>query len=172
MVIQGEKIYLRSITDDVEDTSHIIKWRNSENVRPFFIYQEPFTVENHEKWLNEVIFKKNGYQFMVYDKSNDEMIGSTYFRDVDLVSSKAEFGFFIGEEEYKGRGIGTEILKLMTEFGFNQLHFNKIYARVFSDNKAYVNCFLKNGFVKEAYLRQEVFLRGQYRDIIFLAKFR
>ena len=171
MIIQGETIYLRPITKDEEDTSHIIKWRNSEGVRPFFIYQAPFTRENHEKWLEEVIFKKKGYQFMVYDKLTDTMIGSTYFRDVDMISSKAEFGFFIGEESYKGRGIGSEILNLMTEYGFQTLGFHKIYARAFADNKASVQCFLKNGFVQEAYLKQEVLIGETYRDIVFVAKF-
>ena len=43
--IRGEKVYLRPIT--LEDTDNIIRWRNSENVRPYFIYQKPFTREGH-----------------------------------------------------------------------------------------------------------------------------
>ena len=45
--IEGQQIYLRPITR--EDTDSILEWRNSEEVRPFFIHQEPFTREGHEK---------------------------------------------------------------------------------------------------------------------------
>ena len=54
--IVGKQVYLRPITDSDEDTNNIIRWRNSEVVRPFFIYQKPFTVEGHKKWLEEEIF--------------------------------------------------------------------------------------------------------------------
>ena len=34
----GKQVYLRPITDSEEDTNNIIHWRNSEAVRPYFIY--------------------------------------------------------------------------------------------------------------------------------------
>ena len=47
--IYGERVYIRPITE--EDTDLIIKWRNSDAVRPYFIYQKPFTREGHLNWL-------------------------------------------------------------------------------------------------------------------------
>ena len=42
--IYGEQVYLRPITPD--DTDLIIEWRNSEAVRPYFIYQKPSIMVN------------------------------------------------------------------------------------------------------------------------------
>ena len=42
--IYGERVYIRPITE--EDTDLIIAWRNSDAVRPYFIYQKPFTRED------------------------------------------------------------------------------------------------------------------------------
>ena len=56
------------------------------------------------------------------------------------------------------------------QFAFNELNVHKVFARAFADNAASVTSFLKGGFEKEAYLKDEVYINGEYRDIIFLAK--
>lgn len=170
LILEGERVYLRSITDSLEDTAHIIEWRNSETVRPFFIYQKPFTVQSHEEWLKREIFSGRGFQFIVCRKEDHKPIGCTYLRDYDPHTRKAEYGVFLGETKERGKGIGKEILNLTTEFGFQKVKLHKIFARAFADNTPSVQCFLKCGFTKEAYLRDEEYVNGQYRDIVLLGK--
>ena len=170
MRLAGKQIYLRPITDSKEDTDNIIRWRNSEAVRPYFIYQKPFTEEGHKKWLENEIFAGKGFQFIVCKKEDHKPIGCSYLRDYDAHNRKAEYGFFIGEAEEKGKGIGTEMLKLTMEFAFSELKIHKLFARAFSDNPASIHSFLKNGFQQEAYLKDEEFVNGKYRDVVFLAK--
>lgn len=167
--IIGERVYLRPIT--VEDTDDIIRWRNSEAVRPFFIYQKPFTREGHLNWLKTMIESGKGYQFIVCRKEDDKPIGSTYLRDYDSESRKAEYGVFLGEEKEKGKGIGKEILGLTLQFAFEELKLHKVFARAFADNMPSVHSFLNCGFEQEAYLKDEEYVNGEYRDIVFLARF-
>lgn len=169
--LRGKQIYLRPITTAIEDTKNIIRWRNSEVVRPYFLYQEPFTVEGHEKWLENVILPEKGHQFIVCKTEDDTPIGSTYFRDIDLKNKKAECGLFLGEETEKGKGIGKEIYQLLLEFGFHQLKLHKISARILADNKASLQCHLKSGFVQEGYFKDEVLIDGKFRDLIWMAKY-
>lgn len=164
--IYGERVYLRPISS--EDTELILKWRNSDAVRPYFIYQKPFTREGHLRWLKTMIETGNGYQFIVCTVDYDQPIGCTYLRDYDRENQKIEYGVFLGSDEVKGKGIGTEILGLTLRFAFEELHVHKVFARVFSDNNASIKSFLKCGFEKEAYLRDEVYVNGQYRDIVLL----
>ena len=70
----------------------------------------------------------------------------------------------------KGNGIGTEILELTLQFAFGILKVHKVFARAFADNGASIGSFLKGGFEKEAYLRDEVYVNGEYRDIVLLGK--
>ena len=165
--IVGKTVYLRPITK--EDTDLIIQWRNSEAVRPYFIYQKPFTREGHENWLKTMIETRKGYQFIACENDTDRPVGCTYLRDLDRENSHVEYGVFLGGEEYKGKGIGTEILSLTLQFAFKELKVHKVFARAFSDNEPSIHCFLKGGFQKEAYLRDEVFVNGRYRDIVFLS---
>lgn len=164
--IIGERVYLRPI--NLEDTELIVKWRNSDAVRPYFIYQKPFTKEGHLNWLKTMIDSGKGFQFIVCNKKDDKPIGCTYLRDYDKEHNKIEYGVFLGSEEVKGKGIGTEILKLTLLFAFDILGVHKVFARAFSDNPASIKSFLKCGFEKEAHLKDEVYVNGQYRDIVLL----
>lgn len=166
--IEGKQVYLRPIKK--EDTDRIIAWRNSQAVRPFFIYQKPFTRQGHLDWLKNMINSGKGYQFIICLRENDLPVGSTYLRDHDPVVRKAEYGVFIGEEEQRGRGIGTESLELTLKFAFEVLKLHKVFARAFSDNHPSINSFLKGGFEQEACLKDEVLVNGCYRDIILLAR--
>ena len=166
--IEGKQVYLRPITR--EDTDNIIGWRNSDEVRPYFLYQKPFTREGHLKWLEEMIDSHKGYQFIICLKENDRPVGSTYLRDYDSRHRKAEYGVFIGAKKDKGRGIGLESLELTLNFAFETLKLHKVFARALSDNLPSINSFLKGGFVQEAYLKDEVQIEGRYRDVVLLAK--
>lgn len=168
--IMGEQIYLRPITDSEEDTANIIYWRNSEAVRPYFIYQKPFTVEGHMQWLEKEIFSGKGFQFIVCKVEDHKPIGCTYLRDYDVVSRKAEYGFFLGEVEERGKGIGKEMLNLTMKFAFEELGLHKLYARAFANNMPSVKSFLSCGFEQEAYLKDEEYINDEYRDIVFLAR--
>lgn len=170
MRITGKQVYLRPITDSEEDTNNIIRWRNSDVVRPYFIYQKPFTVEGHKHWLENEIFAGKGFQFIACRVEDDKPIGCTYLRDYDSNARKAEYGMFIGEQIEKGKGIGTEILGLTMEFAFGKLNLHKVFSRIFADNPASIHSVFNNGFKQEAYLKDEQFVNGEYRDIVIFAK--
>ena len=86
--ICGSRVYIRPITE--EDTDLIIAWRNSDAVRPYFIYQKPFTKEGHLNWLKTMIETGCGYQFIVCRNEDNIPIGCTYLRDYDKEHNKIE----------------------------------------------------------------------------------
>lgn len=170
MVIDySEKVYLKYITH--EDTENIIRWRNKDNVRKNFLDQRPFTVESHTAWLENVVYTGRAAQFIIYEKEGDFPVGSVFLRDIDYQNKKAEFGIFIGEDSARGKGIGTEAAKSIVKYGFTELKLHKIFLRVLADNKGAIKSYGKAGFVQEAYLKDDVLLNGEYRDIILMALF-
>lgn len=168
MIIENNRIYLRPIT--IDDTDCIVRWRNQQFVRQNFIYRELFTTDSHNKWLREVVQEGKAEQFIIYVKQENKAVGSVYLRDIDFQNEKAEYGIFIGEKDYLGEGIGSEAATLITDYGFNILKLHKIMLRVFASNKSAIASYEKVGFEKEGYLKDEVKIDGQYRDIIFMAK--
>lgn len=66
----------------------------------------------------------------------------------DIYSKTAELGYFVGED-YWGRGIATEAIRLACDYGFNVLDLNRIEAGVFEYNLPSMHILEKNGFKKE-----------------------
>ena len=168
--IEGKDIYLRLMGR--EDTDNIIRWRNKEIVFRNFIYQKPFTREGHENWIKTMIDTGKVVQFIICEREGGRPVGSVYLRDIDRTHNKAEYGIFIGEEDALGKGYGTQAASLMIKYAFEEEGLHKLMLRVLAENDRAVRSYEKAGFVKEAYLRDEVFLEGRYRDVIYMAAIR
>ena len=102
-------------------------------------------------------------------KSDGKPVGSVYLRDIDRDHNKAEYGIFIGEKDALGKGYGTGAAKMMIEYAFKQEGIHKLMLRVLAENKRAIRSYEKAGFVEEAYLKEEVFLEGRYKDVIYMA---
>ena len=166
-VINGEKVSLRPITR--EDTGLIVAWRNNPEVMKNFIFRQPFTRALHENWLATKVDTGKVIQYIIVDKETGRSVGSVYFRDIDPENESAEYGMFIGEDEARGKGIGSETVRLFTRFGLDVLRFHRISMRVLADNAASRRSCEKGGFIMEGIFRDMVKLDGEYRDVIFMA---
>ena len=161
------RIILRPIT--TQDTENIVKWRNLPAVRQNFIYQQELTPAEHEAWLQNRVLTKQVYQFIIQETETKKDIGSVYLRDVDLVNQKAEFGIFIGETEWHGKGLGTQAAQQILAFAFDELQLHKVFLRVLAHNQAAIASYQKVGFVQEGAFRDDVFLNGKFHEVIFMA---
>ena len=106
---------------------------------------------------------------MICEIASGRAVGSVYIRDIDREHNKAEYGIFIGEAEARGRGIGTGAAKLMLRYCFQEEKLHRVYLRALAGNDRAVRSYEKAGFVKEACLKDDVFLNGKYCDIIWMA---
>ena len=161
-------IYLRLMT--AQDTENIVKWRNSDAVRRNFIYQELFTVQGHEAWIENMVNTGKVVQFIICDLKDDRPLGSVYIRDIDRKHNKAEYGIFIGEASARGRGVGTAAARLMLTYCFEEEKLHRVYLRAFSHNEQAIRSYEKAGFEKEALLKDDVCIDGVYYDIVLMAE--
>ena len=160
-------IYLRLMTPD--DTDLIVAWRNKDAVRKNFIYQELFTREGHESWIKNRIQTGQAVQMIICDLAGDRPVGSVYIRDIDRGHNKAEYGIFIGEDDARGRGVGTAAAKLMLQYCFEEEKLHRIYLRALASNLQAIRSYEKAGFVREGLLKDDVRIDGQYCDIQWMA---
>ncbi len=165
-MLENEYIILRPIQH--EDTPNILKWRNTEEVRKRFIWQEELTEKSHTKWLVEQVGTGKVSQFIIVDKIYQEAIGTVYLRDISMQHSKAEFGIFIGESQFLGKGYGYQATSLILSYGFKTLKLNKIFLRVLGNNLSAIHAYEKAGFVEEGVFKQDVRINDHYEDVIFM----
>jgi RimJ/RimL family protein N-acetyltransferase len=81
--------------------------------------------------------------------------------DVDRVS--AEVGYWLGEA-YWGRGIVTEALVAITEYGIRRHGLTRIFALPFAYNAASCRVLEKAGYVLESRLRRSAIKDGRIID--------
>ena len=78
-------------------------------------------------------------------------------------------GMMIGNKEYWGKGIGTEVVKLGLEFAFRNLKVHKVYLDVREDNRGAIKIYEKNGFYHEGILKEHVFKNERYYDLVLMS---
>lgn len=166
-VLSGVNVTLRPIT--LADTDLIVRWRNNPAVRQNFIFRDTFTPEMHRNWMNTKVAGGEVVQYIIEEAASGRPVGSVYYRDIDRGNSSAEYGIFIGEDDARGKGYGSETARLFTAFGIRALGLHRISLRVLSGNDQAYKSYEHAGFQREGVARDMVFLDGAYRDVIFMA---
>ena len=164
--IEGERIYLSPMC--IDDAEKYVKWMNDFKVTDRInASQNVVTLENEKDWIE----KNSGivnYQFAIVKQENDELIGNCSLFDLNFINQIGTVGIFIGDEENRNKGYGTEALKLLISYGFNHLNLNNIMLTVYSFNENAIACYKKVGF-KEIGRRREAYFKNNKRyDRIFM----
>jgi ribosomal-protein-alanine N-acetyltransferase len=76
---------------------------------------------------------------------------------------RAEVGYMLFPE-YNGKGIVSEALQRVVEYGFKDMKLHSIEAVLDPENKGSEKVLLKNGFVKEAHLIENEYYEGRFLD--------
>ena len=165
--LEGENLYLAPI--DANHVELLTKWVNDETLSrglggTSFVYTEL----GEKEYLENRAKKLDNYQFYVVRKADDEIIGIYDLHDVLKVHRYAEVGGFIGEQSERGKGYGTEALKLVCDFGFNVLNLNTLVGRIFVFNHGSIRSAEKVGFKKVGEIAERYFYRGEYYNEIIM----
>jgi RimJ/RimL family protein N-acetyltransferase len=100
-----------------------------------------------------------------------EAVGSASLFGFDLFAGHAEAGISLVPEA-RGRGVGTEAMRLLVEFGFVRRNLRRIHLQAIASNAGALRSYEKAGFVVEGRLREHAWVRGRYEDIVLMAILR
>lgn len=169
--LTGKSIFLRAFEKD--DLRHLYNWINDPDVtRYMFMGDRPAVMERLlEAWEAEVK-RQTDIVFAIVHKKTKKVIGSTGLYSINSISRHAEFRVIIGETAYRGKGIGTEVTKLIINYAFDKLNLNKVWLGGNADNIGAIKSYEKSGFVKEGVLRQEIYRNGRYYDAVRMSILR
>lgn len=117
-----------------------------------------------QPWITEhqLDYIKN-YTFAIENNLNSEFIGLFGFK---LGNPKYKLGevWYKIHPNYWNKGIATEVLVKMIEYGFNELHLHRIQAGCAVDNIGSIKVLEKAGMLKEGRKRQILPLKSGWSD--------
>ena len=166
MNIEGYDIILRAITStDVEMLMQLIN--DSETERMLGGSSFPVSVEEQEKWIAAQIGRTDVLRCIIAKKEKlIDGLGTVVLSDIDQKNGIAQVHIKLDKNKGRGRGIGTDALKTIVKYAFEEMRLNCVYAEVLEYNQLSQKLFEKVGFKKEGVMRSRVFKSGKYFNII------
>lgn len=160
----GKRIYLSPM--NLEDAEIFAKWQNDlEVTNALGNSTGVMSLENEKEWLKNNIDK---HVYAIVTLEDDRLIGNCGFQVLDQARRCGEIAIYIGDEEYRNKGYGTEALKLLLDFGFDYLNLQNVILKVFSFNERAIRCYKKVGFKEIGKRRQSYYLKGTYYDELYM----
>jgi RimJ/RimL family protein N-acetyltransferase len=161
------KVRLRHLKES--DIWILHHWINDPEIIQYTNAYRPISEMEQKEWFYDTAYFKNNFVFGIEYIAEEKLIGICGLYDFDPVARKAELRLKIGDKRYWRRGLGIASLSLLITYGFQDLNLNKIWLRVLTNNKAAFNLYTKIGFVHEGLLREDMYIKGAYRDLYIMS---
>jgi len=132
-----------------------------------FLDRDPArSIDEARQWIhtiNEGIDNNQQIAWAITLKNDSKLIGTITFWNVQKEHYRAEIGYAL-HTEFQGQGLMREAMTSVLEYGFNTLNLHSVEANVNPGNKRSIQLLEKNGFVREAYHRENYYYNGHFLD--------
>ena len=92
------------------------------------------------------------------------IIGSIALQDIDWKNRSCSIGLSIPQIELRSKGYGAESVKIILEYGFNNIGLERITARTLEQNKGAQRSLEKSNLKLEGIERKAVYFAGKRWD--------
>jgi len=160
VILKGPRVTLRPYL--LTDAPTFFRWFKDKEVVKYLGAPSPKSLKDEEKFVRKNQRRKNGHTFAVLNES-EKLIGSA---GIGFEEGVATLGILVGEKKEWNKGYGTEIIKVLTQFGFAYKKVHRVQLKVSTENIAAIQAYKKVGFVIEGTSRQAMknFILHRYDD--------
>jgi ribosomal-protein-alanine N-acetyltransferase len=96
----------------------------------------------------------------------DGHIGNICLQGISWINRHADFGMVIGDKRHWRKGVGYLAMRKLFYHGFRKLNLKRIWCAASEPNMAMRNLALKVGMLEEGRRRANLFLHGEWVDMI------
>ena len=160
--LKNQEIELRELrTADSDQIARLINnknvWDNLKDYVPF-----PYSKEDALSFIQFCLNQKPLQHFGIYHSGKVcGVISIVPQSDVHRLSG--ELGYWIGES-FWNKGIATQAVSMISEYAFEKLGLNRIYAKVFDPNVASMKVLEKCGYLLEGISKNAVIKNNRVLD--------
>ena len=159
-LLNGRRVVLRGLVD--ADRAQLLKWRNDPDLKrltgpgPFVpVRTEDIQISDSEQSI----------QFGICLASSQQLVGVIALSNLSWTNRCAELSIFIGETANHGVSYGTDAIRMLLDYGFNELNLHRIELEVVSYNARAIRAYRNLGFTLEGTKREFGERDGQRYDL-------
>lgn len=139
-------------------------WRNSPSVSDYMYSSNYISSKDQKKWFQRVSKDDSKKYWMIY--FNNDPIGVINLYDIDVIHKKAKWAYYIGDNNYRGKGIARTLECNIYDYVFNTLKLNKLSCEVFKTNEKVISIHQKFGSRVEGEFRDHIKKNGFFYDVV------
>lgn len=170
MMLKTDKVTLRPLKN--EDSATLYDWINHREQVLWNAPYCPVAELSHESWFSRIVNNKDNVIFGIVLNEADKLIGSCQLHSIHPVHRSAELQIRIGEVSERGKGYGTDAVRLLQQFAFEDLNLHRVFLTVKANNIAALKIYEKCGFKHEGVQRRAAFIDGKYHDLVMMSILR
>ena len=163
-ILSTQRILLRKI--DTKDVEQVFLLRSNTESMRYINRPLAQTIDDaygYIKKIQDAFLEQIGITWAICDKTTNILMGTVGFWKFDFENYRTEIGYMLLPEYFK-QGFMQEIFDEIIPFAFNVLNVHSIEANINPENFASRNILVKNGFIQEAYFRENYYFNGVFID--------
>lgn len=130
MEFKTNRLYLRPVS--IDDKESIFKYRSDSETNKYQGWI-PETIEDVEVFIGKISVEINEpetwFQFVIFEKESDKLIGDIGLHFMDSENKQVEIGCTLNKD-YQGKGYAIEALKIILDFLINTLEKHRIVTSI------------------------------------------
>lgn len=145
--LHGKLVFLRAL--EPEDLQFIYEIENDLSLWEVSHTQTPysrFLIHQYLENAHQDIYEAKQLRLVICEQGSKNSIGLIDLFDFDPKNERAGIGIVLKDIKDRQKGVGTEALTLLIDYGFYHLQLFQLYANISTENSASIALFTKFGF--------------------------
>lgn len=165
-MIEGELVRLRA--PELADLPSIVRWLNDPEVSEHLLSNPLAGLEEQEQWYRD-LQGSDEKVLSIETKDEGRLIGYCGITRLEWEDRRCGLWITIGEKDCWDRGCGTDAVRTMLRYLFDEIDLNRVHLFVAEANARAIRAYEKCGFRREGTLRKARFKNGDYQNDILMA---
>jgi RimJ/RimL family protein N-acetyltransferase len=164
--IMGKLVKLAPMDESMADTFY--SYINDPEPNRFRPAPPVESVETESEWIRSIGKSEQDIVWAIYCLEDCKLVGSTGLHRYERDHKRAASGTLIGKPAYWGRGIGSEVVRLRTDYAFEELDLHKLNSEVIHGNSASLRMLMRVGYRIVGLFRDHFLRHDEWLDFYFL----
>lgn len=129
---------------------------------------EPLQREAVERLFEDREKSSQDDSFAIHREGEEEPLGVISLTNINKAKASANLSVIVGDEKDRDKGLGTEAIRVILRYAFEDLGLQRVGLSVFEFNESAIKAYEKLGFKREGRMQQAIQRDGRLYDAILM----